>query len=73
MRSLRLAVSAVTLLAAVSADPPIRLSAQVPGGKLTKEIRAAVIDTVAVVRRGEIALFDGLSPEEIAARTRSRH
>jgi glutamine synthetase len=33
----------------------------------------AVIDTVAVVRRGEIALFEGMEPEEIAARTRWRH
>jgi glutamine synthetase len=33
----------------------------------------ALIDTVAVVRRGEIEIFDGVSPEEIAARTRWRH
>jgi glutamine synthetase len=33
----------------------------------------ALIDTVAVVRRGEIEIFDGASPEEIAARTRWRH
>ncbi|MFC7728370.1 glutamine synthetase family protein [Actinomadura keratinilytica] len=33
----------------------------------------AVIDTVAAVRRGEIALLDGASPEEIAAATRWRH
>ncbi|WP_329250236.1 glutamine synthetase family protein [Actinoallomurus sp. NBC_01490] len=40
---------------------------------LREALGEAVIDTVAVVRRGEIALFDGLSPEEIAARTRWRH
>jgi glutamine synthetase len=33
----------------------------------------ALVDTVAVVRRGEIALFEGAAPEEIAARTRWRH
>ncbi|MFI0352738.1 hypothetical protein [Actinomadura sp. 9N407] len=33
----------------------------------------AVIDTVAVVRRGEIALFAGATPERIAAAVRRRH
>ncbi|WP_205717743.1 type I glutamate--ammonia ligase [Actinomadura soli] len=33
----------------------------------------AVTDTVSAVRRGEIALLDGASPEEIAAATRWRH
>jgi glutamine synthetase len=33
----------------------------------------AVIDTVATVRRGEIALFEDATPEEIAATTRWRH
>ncbi|MFA1550952.1 glutamine synthetase [Actinomadura chokoriensis] len=33
----------------------------------------AVIDTVATVRRGEIALFDGATPERIAAATRWRY
>ncbi|GAA4241659.1 glutamine synthetase family protein [Actinomadura meridiana] len=33
----------------------------------------AVVDTVSAVRRGEIALFDGASPEQIAAATRWRH
>jgi glutamine synthetase len=33
----------------------------------------AVTDTVAAVRRGEIGLFDGATPEEIAAATRWRH
>jgi glutamine synthetase len=32
-----------------------------------------LIDTVAVVRRGEIELFDGASPEEVATATRWRH
>ncbi|GAA3445372.1 glutamine synthetase family protein [Planomonospora venezuelensis] len=32
-----------------------------------------VVDTVATVRRGEIALFAGASPEEIVARSRWRH
>jgi glutamine synthetase len=40
---------------------------------LAEALGEAVIDTVAVVRRGEIALFDGQEPEEIAARTRWRH
>ncbi|MBB5625634.1 glutamine synthetase family protein [Sphaerisporangium krabiense] len=33
----------------------------------------AVIDTVATVRRGEIALFAGATPDEIARRTRWKH
>ncbi|KAB2360138.1 glutamine synthetase [Actinomadura montaniterrae] len=33
----------------------------------------AVTDTVAAVRRGEIALFDGAAPEDVAAATRWRH
>ncbi|MGH3240977.1 MAG: hypothetical protein ACRDNL_11405, partial [Spirillospora sp.] len=33
----------------------------------------ALTDTVSAVRRGEIALLDGASPEEIAAATRWRH
>ncbi|WP_242907045.1 glutamine synthetase family protein [Actinomadura terrae] len=33
----------------------------------------AVIDTVATVRRGEIALLDGATPRQIAAATRWRH
>ncbi|MEV7964763.1 glutamine synthetase family protein [Sphaerisporangium sp. NPDC088356] len=33
----------------------------------------AMIDTIALVRRGEIALFEGADPEEIAARTRWKH
>jgi glutamine synthetase len=40
---------------------------------LREALGEALIDTVAVVRRGEIALFDGAPPEEIAARTRWRH
>jgi glutamine synthetase len=40
---------------------------------LREALGEAVIDTVAVVRRGEIALFDGMEPEEIAARTRWKH
>jgi glutamine synthetase len=40
---------------------------------LADALGEGLIDTVAVVRRGEIALFDGASPEEIAARTRWRH
>jgi glutamine synthetase len=40
---------------------------------LGEALGEALIDTVAVVRRGEIALFDGLEPEEITARTRWRH
>src|SRR5262245_41718458 len=43
MRPMRLA----TALLALSACPAARLPAQVPGGKLTPAIRAAVIDTVA--------------------------
>jgi glutamine synthetase len=47
---------------AFEADPVLR---QALGDEL--------VDTVATVRRGEIALFDGAKPDEIAARTRWRH
>ena len=40
---------------------------------LREALGEAVIDTVAVVRRGEIALFDGVEADEIAARTRWKH
>ena len=40
---------------------------------LREALGEGLIDTVAVVRRGEIALFEGMAPEEIAARTRWRH
>ncbi|MGH3378528.1 MAG: hypothetical protein ACRDP6_27765 [Actinoallomurus sp.] len=40
---------------------------------LREALGEAVIDTVAVVRRGEIALFDGVDADEIAARTRWKH
>ncbi|MFF5262678.1 glutamine synthetase [Actinomadura viridis] len=47
---------------AFEADPVLRAA-----------LGEAVADTVAVVRRGEIALFDGAAPEEIVAATRWRH
>jgi glutamine synthetase len=40
---------------------------------LGETLGEALADTIALVRRGEIALFDGVKPEEIAARTRWRH
>ncbi|MEO3814755.1 glutamine synthetase family protein [Sphaerisporangium sp. B11E5] len=40
---------------------------------LARAFGEAVIDTIATVRRGEIALFAGATPEEIAARIRWRH
>jgi glutamine synthetase len=40
---------------------------------LREALGEGLIDTVGVVRRGEIALFDGMEPEEIAARTRWKH
>lgn len=40
---------------------------------LREALGEALIDTVAVVRRGEIALFEGASPEDIVAATRWRH
>ncbi|MDN3355976.1 glutamine synthetase family protein [Actinomadura sp. DC4] len=40
---------------------------------LKEVLGEGLVDTIAVVRRGEIALFDGMAPEEIAARTRWRH
>ncbi|GAA2459499.1 glutamine synthetase family protein [Actinomadura vinacea] len=49
-------------LAAFEADPVLR-----------EAFGDEVIDTVGVVRRGEIGLFDGVAPEEIAAATRWRH
>ncbi|MFA1544272.1 glutamine synthetase [Actinomadura monticuli] len=42
-------------------------------GVLRDALGEAVADTVATVRRGEIALFDGATPEHIAAVTRWRH
>lgn len=49
-------------VAAFEADPVLR-----------DALGEAVIDTVAAVRRGEIALLDGASPAEIAAAARWRH
>ncbi|MEU8268227.1 glutamine synthetase family protein [Sphaerisporangium sp. NPDC049002] len=40
---------------------------------LKEALGEAMIDTIALVRRGEIALFDGADPDEIAARTRWKH
>ncbi|WP_405143472.1 glutamine synthetase family protein [Sphaerisporangium sp. NBC_01403] len=40
---------------------------------LKEALGEAMIDTIALVRRGEIALFDGAAPDEIAARTRWKH
>ncbi|MFI0483288.1 glutamine synthetase [Actinomadura sp. 9N215] len=40
---------------------------------LREALGEAVTDTVSAVRRGEIALLDGASPQEIAAATRWRH
>jgi glutamine synthetase len=78
--------SAAVLPAPVDADPatldgPPRLPSTLETALhlftadpvLTEAFGEAVIDTIATVRRGEIALFAGASPEEIAARTRWRH
>jgi glutamine synthetase len=40
---------------------------------LTEALGAALVDTVAAVRRGEMSLFDGATAEEIAARSRWRY
>lgn len=40
---------------------------------LREALGEAVTDTVAAVRRGEIALLDGATPQEVAAATRWRH
>jgi glutamine synthetase len=40
---------------------------------LGETLGEALADTIAVVRRGEIALFEGADPEDIAARTRWKH
>jgi glutamine synthetase len=40
---------------------------------LKEALGEPMIDTIAVVRRGEIALFDGMRPEDIATRTRWKH
>jgi glutamine synthetase len=79
-------VSGGTLPEPVDVDPvslsgveplPSSLEAAVAAFEADSALREALgeglIDTVAVVRRGEIALFDGASPEEIAARTRWKH
>ncbi|QXJ20349.1 glutamine synthetase [Actinomadura graeca] len=42
-------------------------------GVLREALGEAVTDTVATVRRGEIALLDGATPEQVAAATRWRH
>ncbi|MEV5573349.1 glutamine synthetase family protein [Spirillospora sp. NPDC052269] len=49
-------------VAAFEADPVLR-----------QALGDAVIDTVSVVRRGEIALLDDATPEQITATTRWRH
>ncbi|WP_433226188.1 hypothetical protein [Actinomadura formosensis] len=49
-------------VAAFEADPVLR-----------DALGEAVIDTVSAVRRGEIALLDGATPQQIAAATRWRH
>jgi glutamine synthetase len=58
----RLPVTLEESVAAFEAEPALK-----------EALGEAVADTVAVVRRGEIALFEGVSEEEIAARTRWRH
>jgi glutamine synthetase len=40
---------------------------------LKEALGEPMTDTIAVVRRGEIALFTGATPEEIASRTRWKH
>jgi len=40
---------------------------------LGEALGEAMIDTISVVRRGEIALFEGRTPEEIVALTRWKH
>jgi glutamine synthetase len=40
---------------------------------LTEALGVALVDTVAAVRRGEMALFDGATDEEVAARSRWRY
>jgi glutamine synthetase len=40
---------------------------------LREALGEALVDTVGVVRRGEIALFEGRSPEDVAALTRWKH
>jgi glutamine synthetase len=42
-------------------------------GVLREALGEAVTDTVSAVRRGEIALLDGATPEQVAAATRWRH
>ncbi|WP_207400985.1 glutamine synthetase family protein [Actinomadura roseirufa] len=42
-------------------------------GVLREALGEAVTDTVTAVRRGEIALLDGATPQEVAAATRWRH
>ncbi|WP_433462307.1 hypothetical protein [Spirillospora sp. CA-128828] len=42
-------------------------------GVLREALGEAVTDTVSAVRRGEIALLDGATPQQVAAATRWRH
>ncbi|GII81716.1 glutamine synthetase [Sphaerisporangium rufum] len=58
----RLPVAPEEAVAAFESEPALRAA-----------LGEAVIDTVAAVRRGEIALFAGASAEEVVARTRWRH
>jgi glutamine synthetase len=51
----------------------IALEALEADAALREALGEAMIDTIGAVRRGEIALFDGLAPEEIATRTRWKH
>ncbi|MGC7098856.1 glutamine synthetase family protein [Amycolatopsis lurida] len=58
----RLPTQLEAAVAAFEADPALR-----------KALGEELVDTVVTVRRGEVALFDGRSAEEIVARTRWRY
>ncbi|WP_214410033.1 glutamine synthetase family protein [Sphaerisporangium fuscum] len=69
-------VDPVTLGGSVTPLPSslgVALAAFEADGVLKEALGEPVVDTVAAVRRGEIALFEGAPPEEIAARTRWKY
>jgi glutamine synthetase len=60
-------------IAALPGDLGTAVAAMAAEPVLTEALGEVLIDTVAAVRRGEIARFEGASPEEIAAATRWRY
>lgn len=60
-------------IAALPASLDLAVTSFLAEPVLVDAFGASLSDTLATVRRGEIALFDGVSPADIAARTRWRY